>query len=162
MTNQEIFELMDRFERSSIRMLRLSTNAVTLEMSKDAPLAPAIPAAPAAPVAPAAPGAPAASAAPPASAAPAAAQESAKTAASAPATITAPLAGVFYAASAPGEAPFVRVGDRVKQGDTVCLMEAMKMISEIPAPCDCVITQVFKENGVLAGYGEPLFGVQPC
>ena len=153
MTNQEIFELMDRFERSSIRMMRLSTNAVTLEMSKDAPLAPAMPAAPAAP---------AASAAPPASAATAAAQESAKTAASAPGTITAPLAGVFYAAPAPGEAPFVRVGDRVKQGDTVCLIEAMKMISEIPAPCDCVITQVFKENGVLAGYGEPLFGIQPC
>lgn len=72
MTNQEIFELMDRFERSSIRMMRLSTNAVTLEMSKDAPLAPAMPAAP---------GAPAASAAPSASAAPVAAQESAKTAA---------------------------------------------------------------------------------
>ncbi|MGN0991529.1 MAG: acetyl-CoA carboxylase biotin carboxyl carrier protein [Candidatus Ventricola sp.] len=153
MTNQEIFELMDRFERSSIRMMRLSTNAVTLEMSKDAPLAPAMSAAPAAP---------AASAAPSVSAAPAAAQESAKTAASAPGTITAPLAGVFYAAPAPGEAPFVRVGDRVKQGDTVCLMEAMKMISEIPAPCDCVITQVFKENGVLAGYGELLFGIQPC
>ena len=150
MTNQEIFELMDRFERSSIRMMRLSTNAVTLEMSKDAPLAPAMSAAPVAPAAPSA------------SAAPAAAQESAKTAASAPGTITAPLAGVFYAASAPGEAPFVRVGDRVKQGDTVCLMEAMKMISEIPAPCDCVITQVFKENGVLAGYGELLFGIQPC
>ena len=159
MTNQEIFELMDRFERSSIRMLRLSTNAVTLEMSKDAPLALAMPGAP---VAPAAPVAPVAPAAPSASAAPAAAQESAKTAASAPGTITAPLEGVFYAAPAPGEAPFVRVGDRVKQGDTVCLMEAMKMISEIPAPCDCVITQVFKENGVLAGYGEPLFGVQPC
>lgn len=153
MTNQEIFELMDRFERSSIRMMRLSTNAVTLEMSKDAPLAPAMPAAPGAPVAPAAPAA---------SAAPTAAQESAKTAASAPGTITAPLAGVFYAAPAPGEAPFVRVGDRVKQGETVCLMEAMKMISEIPAPCDCVITQVFKENGMLAGYGEPLFGIQPC
>ena len=149
MTNQVIFELMDRFERSSIRMLRLSTSAATLEMSKDAPLAPVAPVASAAPVAPAAS----------AKGAPAAAQESA---ASAPGTITAPLAGVFYAASAPGEAPFVRVGDRVKQGDTMCLMEAMKMISEIPAPCDCVITQVFKENGVLAGYGEPLFGVQPC
>ncbi|MGN0775592.1 MAG: acetyl-CoA carboxylase biotin carboxyl carrier protein [Candidatus Ventricola sp.] len=152
MTNQEIFELMDRFERSSIRMMRLSTGTSTLEMSKDAPAAPAVPTAPLAPAAPF-------------MAAPAAAQESAQpSAAGEPAacTITAPLAGVFYAASAPGEAPYVRVGDRVKQGDTVCLMEAMKMISEIPAPCDCVITQVFKENGVLAGYGEPLFGVQPC
>ena len=117
MTNQEIFELMDRFERSAIRTLRLSRDGTTLEMSKDAPC------------------------------------ES---------TIDAPLAGVFYAAGAPGEAPFVREGDRVKQGDTVCLMEAMKMISEIPAPCDCVITRVLKENGELAGYGEPLFGYRPC
>ena len=145
MTNQEIFELMDRFERSAIRMLRLSRDGTTLEMSKDAP-------------------APAASAGSVSS--PAAAAQSAQPAAAAPvpneSTIDAPLAGVFYAASAPGEAPFVREGDRVKQGDTVCLMEAMKMISEIPAPCDCVITRVLKENGVLAGYGEPLFGYRPC
>ena len=143
MTNQEIFELMDRFERSAIRMMRLSSDGTTLEMSKDA-LAPAVPAMPA----------------------PAAAPEGAQTPASVSSpcadTINAPLAGVFYAASAPGEAPYVRVGDRVKQGDTVCLMEAMKMISEIPAPCDCVITSVLKENGELAGYDEPLFGYRPC
>ena len=145
MTNQEIFELMDRFERSAIRTLRLSRDGTTLEMSKDAPAAPAM-TSPAAPV-------------------PAAAQSAQPAAAaSAPceSTIDAPLAGVFYAASAPGEAPFVREGDRVKQGDTVCLMEAMKMISEIPAPCDCIITRVLKENGELAGYGEPLFGYRPC
>lgn len=145
MTNQEIFELMDRFERSAIRTLRLSRDGTTLEMSKDAPAAPAM-TSPAAPV-------------------PAAAQSAQPAAAaSAPceSTIDAPLAGVFYAASAPGEAPFVREGDRVKQGDTVCLMEAMKMISEIPAPCDCIITRVLKENGALAGYGEPLFGYRPC
>ena len=137
MTNQEILELMDRFERSAIRTLRLSRDGTTLEMSKDTPAAPAL-------ASPAAPAPAAAAAAPCAS------------------TIDAPLAGVFYAASAPGEAPFVREGDRVKQGDTVCLMEAMKMISEIPAPCDCVITRVLKENGALAGYGEPLFGYRPC
>ena len=145
MTNQEIFELMDRFERSAIRTLRLSRDGTTLEMSKDALAAPAM-TSPAAPV-------------------PAAAQSAQPAAAaSAPceSTIDAPLAGVFYAASAPGEAPFVREGDRVKQGDTVCLMEAMKMISEIPAPCDCIITRVLKENGGLAGYGEPLFGYRPC
>ena len=139
MTNQEIFELMDRFEHSAIRTLRLSRDGTTLEMSKDAP----------------------------AVAAPAPAVQSAQpSAAEAPvlceSTIDALLAGVFYAAGAPGEAPFVREGDRVKQGDTVCLMEAMKMISEIPAPCDCIITRVLKENGGLAGYGEPLFGYRPC
>ena len=133
MTNQEIFELMDRFERSAIRTLRLSWDGTTLEMSKDALAAPAL-----------------------TSPAPAAAPAPCES------TIDAPLAGVFCAASAPGEAPYVREGDRVKQGDTVCLMEAMKMISEIPAPCDCIITQVLKENGELAGYGEQLFGYRPC
>ena len=145
MTNQEIFELMDRFERSAIRTLRLSRDGTTLEMSKDAPAAPAM-------ISPAAPVPAAAQSAQPAAAASAPCES----------TIDAPLAGVFYAASAPGEAPFVREGDRVKQGDTVCLMEAMKMISEIPAPCDCIITRVLKENGALAGYGEPLFGYRPC
>ena len=145
MTNQEIFELMDRFERSAIRTLRLSRDGTTLEMSKDAPAAPAL-------TSPAAPAPVAVPSAQPAAAASAPCES----------TIDAPLAGVFYAASAPGEAPFVREGDRVKQGDTVCLMEAMKMISEIPAPCDCIITQVLKENGELAGYGEPLFGYRPC
>ena len=145
MTNQEIFELMDRFERSAIRMLRLSRDGTTLEMSKDAPAAPAL-TSPAAPAPVAVPSA----------------QPAAASSAPCESTIDAPLAGVFYAASAPGEAPFVREGDRVKQGDTVCLMEAMKMISEIPAPCDCVITRVLKENGELAGYGEPLFGYRPC
>lgn len=145
MTNQEIFELMDRFERSAIRTLRLSRDGTTLEMSKDAPAAPAL-------TSPAAPAPVAVQSAQPAAASSAPCES----------TIDAPLAGVFYAASAPGEAPFVREGDRVKQGDTVCLMEAMKMISEIPAPCDCVITRVLKENGELAGYGEPLFGYRPC
>ena len=142
MTNQEIFELMDRFERSAIRMLRLSRDGTTLEMSKDALAVPA-------------PTSPASAAAP-------SAQPDAAVPVPNESTIDAPLAGVFYAACAPGEAPFVREGDRVKQGDTVCLMEAMKMISEIPAPCDCVITRVLKENGGLAGYGEPLFGYRPC
>ena len=145
MTNQEIFELMDRFERSAIRTLRLSRDGTTLEMSKDAPAAPAL-------TSPAAPAPVAVQSAQPAAASSAPCES----------TIDAPLAGVFYAASAPGEAPFVREGDRVKQGDTVCLMEAMKMISEIPAPCDCIITRVLKENGALAGYGEPLFGYRPC
>ena len=55
--------------------------------------------------------------------------------------ITAPMVGTFYA---------------------VCLLEAMKMMSEIPAPCDCEITAVLKENGALVSFGEPLFRYKPC
>ena len=66
------------------------------------------------------------------------------------------------AASAPEQPPFVKVGDRVRKGQPVCLLEAMKMMSEIPAPCDCEITAVLKENGALVSFGEPLFRYQPC
>ena len=69
----------------------------------------------------------------------------------------APLVGCYYSAPAPDQPPFVSVGDRVKKGQTLCLIEAMKMMSEIPAPCDCVIEAVLKENGALVAYQEPLF-----
>ena len=77
-------------------------------------------------------------------------------------TITAPLVGTFYAAPAPDSPPFVTAGGRVKKGETVCLIEAMKMMSEVSAPCDCVIEEVVKANGELAAFGEPLFRYRPC
>ena len=64
--------------------------------------------------------------------------------------MTAPLVGTYYAAPGPEQPPFVKAGDRVKKGETLCLIEAMKMMSEVPAPCDCVIDAVLKENGELA------------
>ena len=70
--------------------------------------------------------------------------------------ITAPLVGTFYAASAPDAAPYVQVGDHVKKGQTVCLMEAMKMMNEVQAPCDCVIEAVLQQDGALVSFGEPL------
>jgi acetyl-CoA carboxylase biotin carboxyl carrier protein len=76
--------------------------------------------------------------------------------------VTAPLVGTFYAAPAPDQAAYVAVGDRVKEGQTLCLLEAMKMMSEIKAPCDCVIEEVLKENGSLAAFGDPLLRYTPC
>ena len=139
MTNEEIFDLMDRFGRSNLQSLKLSMQDFSIELTHPAPAA--APAAVPAPVSVAAPAA--------APAAPAPAQE-------VPA-ITAPLVGTYYAASAPDQAPFVAVGDRVSKGQTVCLIEAMKMMSEVPAPCDCVIEEIFKSNGDLVAFGEPLF-----
>lgn len=75
-------------------------------------------------------------------------------------TIDAPLVGTFYAASAPDAAPFVQSGDQVKKGQTVCILEAMKMINEIPAPCDCVIEEVLVQDQALVGYGDPLFRIR--
>ena len=70
--------------------------------------------------------------------------------------------GTYYAAPAPGQPPFVSVGDRVKKGQPLCLIEAMKMMSEIPAPCDSVIEEALKADGQLAAFDEPLFRYQPC
>lgn len=76
------------------------------------------------------------------------------------ATIDAPLVGTFYTASSPDAQPFVQVGDRVKKGQIVCILEAMKMINEIPAPCDCVIEEVLVQNQALVGFGDPMFRVR--
>ena len=65
--------------------------------------------------------------------------------------------GTFYAAASPEQPPFVQAGDSVEKGQTVCLMEAMKMMSEVAAPWDCVIEEVLAENGALAAYDAPLF-----
>ena len=56
----------------------------------------------------------------------------------------------------PTQPPFVQVGDKVQKGQTVCLMEAMKMMSEVKAPCDCVIEAILQEDGALVSFGDPL------
>ena len=143
MTNQEILELMARFDASSLTSFKLHSKDADLEMGKGIPAAPAAAAAPA--VAPAAPAVPA-----PAPAAPAAAP------APEGKCITAPVVGTFYMAPAPDQPPFVQVGDKVQKGQTVCLMEAMKMMSEVKAPCDCVIEAILQEDGALVSFGDSL------
>lgn len=137
MTNQEIFALMDRFEASTLHTMKLSCQDFSIELTRGGAAAPmSVPTAVPSP-APAAPKA------------------------EAPA-ISAPLVGTYYAAPAPGQEPFVSVGKQVKKGQTVCLIEAMKMMSEVPAPCDCVIEEVLKADGDLAAFGEALFRYKPC
>lgn len=71
--------------------------------------------------------------------------------------IKSPLVGVFYAASSPDSAPFVKLGDKVKAGQTVCIIEAMKMMNEIKADHDGVVLDVCAENGNVVEYGQTLF-----
>ena len=80
-----------------------------------------------------------------------------KAVAVAAAPVAAPAAA---AAPAPDAAPFVQVGDKVQKGQTVCILEAMKAMSEIPAPMDCVIEEVLLDNGSLAAFDAPLFRVR--
>ncbi|MBO5154544.1 MAG: acetyl-CoA carboxylase biotin carboxyl carrier protein [Eubacterium sp.] len=74
--------------------------------------------------------------------------------------ITSPIVGTFYAAPAPDAAPFVKVGDHVKNGQTVCILEAMKLMNEIQSEFDCEIEAVLVSNEQKVEYGQPLFRVK--
>lgn len=74
--------------------------------------------------------------------------------------VQSPLVGIFYAAPAPGEAPFVTPGKEIKKGETLCLIEAMKMMSEVLAPADCVVEAVLAKDGEPVGYGDPLLRIR--
>ena len=73
--------------------------------------------------------------------------------------IVSPMVGVFYAAPAENADPFVKTGDRVKKGDTLCIIEAMKLMNEITAERDGVITEVCAENGQVVDFGTVLFKI---
>ena len=75
-------------------------------------------------------------------------------------TICAPIVGVFYAAPSPESDPYVHVGKRVKKGDVVCIIEAMKCMNEIQAEEDGEITAVLATNGELVEYNQPLFAIK--
>lgn len=106
-------------------------------------------------------------AAPAAAPAPAAALE-AKPAATPPAepagqeghVVKAPMVGTFYRSPSPDAKPFVEVGQSVKEGDTICIIEAMKLMNEINAECDGEIVKVYVENGQAVQYGERLFAIR--
>jgi acetyl-CoA carboxylase biotin carboxyl carrier protein len=95
--------------------------------------------------------------------APAAAPVAAAAAVAAPAAepqghvVKSPMVGTFYRCSAPGAAPYVEIGSSVKEGDTLCLIEAMKLMNEIDADISGVIKQILVENGQPVEFGQPLF-----
>ncbi len=113
----------------------------------------------AAPVALAAP-VTAAAPTPAAMAAPVAAAEVAAPAAPSGHAVKSPMVGTFYRASSPGASAFVQVGSQVKEGDTLCIIEAMKILNEIDADKSGTITQVLCENGQAVEYGQPLFIIE--
>src|SRR5512134_940849 len=103
----------------------------------------------------------AAPAAAPAAAAPATAP-AAEPVVEAPAghAVASPMVGTFYRSSAPGSAPFVDIGSQVKVGDTLCIIEAMKMMNEIESDKAGVVKAILKENGQPVEYGEALFIIE--
>ena len=116
-------------------------------------------------VATAAPAAPAAPVAPPtvseiAEAAAVTAAAVAAELAAAGHTVKSPMVGTFYRSSSPGAAPFVQVGDTVKEGDTLCIIEAMKILNEIESDKSGTVKQVLCENGQAVEYGQALYIIE--
>lgn len=71
--------------------------------------------------------------------------------------VKSPMVGTFYRSSAPGSAAYVEVGSTVKEGDTLCIIEAMKLLNEIDSDKAGVVTQILVENGQPVEFGQPLF-----
>ena len=74
-------------------------------------------------------------------------------------SVTSPMVGVFYRAPAENAEPYVKVGDAVKAGTVLCLVEAMKMMNEITAECDGTIAEICVENGQVVDFGKELFRI---
>lgn len=76
-------------------------------------------------------------------------------------TVNSPMVGTFYRAPAPGEPSFVEVGDRIRAGQTVCIIEAMKLMNEIEAEVSGRVVQILVQNGEPVEYGQPLIRIDP-
>jgi acetyl-CoA carboxylase biotin carboxyl carrier protein len=75
-------------------------------------------------------------------------------------TVKSPMVGTFYRAASPGAKSFIEIGSQVKEGETVCIIEAMKILNEIEADKSGTITQILVENGQAVEYGQPLFVIE--
>jgi len=146
---RKIKTLIDLVQQSGIAELEITEGEERVRISRGgAGVPPAVPAAPAmtaVPVVPSAAAAPGAAAAPEAEPVPEGH------------VIRSPMVGTFYRSSAPGAKAFVEVGQAVKAGDTLCIIEAMKLLNEIEADQDGIVKAVVVENGQPVEYGEPLF-----
>ncbi len=151
MKHEEIKELISIFDESDLTRLKINDKDFSMTLEKGTLQAVATPALAAVP------------AAAPVAAAPAAEQASVAEESAAAAvgdTIDSPMVGTFYVAPSPGAPAFVKVGDKVSKGDTIGIVEAMKIMNEIEAEFDCVIKQRLVEDGQPVEFGTPLFEVE--
>jgi acetyl-CoA carboxylase biotin carboxyl carrier protein len=148
---RKVKKLIELLDESGIAEIEITEGEDSVRISRYASSAPVV-TAPAPFPAPAAP-----------AAAPAAATQSGEAAAPAEApeedgfVVTAPMVGTYYAASSPGAAPYVQVGDRINEGDTLCIIEAMKMMNQIEADVSGVVKSIRIQNGEPVEFGQVLF-----
>jgi acetyl-CoA carboxylase biotin carboxyl carrier protein len=74
--------------------------------------------------------------------------------------VKSPMVGTFYRAASPGAKSFVEIGSQVKEGETICIIEAMKILNEIESDKAGTVTQILGENGQAVEYGQPLFVIE--
>ena len=75
--------------------------------------------------------------------------------------VKSPIVGTFYGSPSPGSEPFVKVGSYIESGQTLCIVEAMKLMNEIESETSGEVLRIFAENGQPVEYGQPLFGIRP-
>jgi acetyl-CoA carboxylase biotin carboxyl carrier protein len=147
---RKVKKLIELLEESGIAEIEIKEGEESVRISRAPASPPPVMAAPAAAPAPA-PAAPAAPAAAPAPAEPAEAEVPEGH------VIKSPMVGTFYRAPSPGASPFVEVGQQVNVGDTLCIIEAMKLLNQIEADQAGVIKAILVENGQPVEYDQPLF-----
>ena len=152
---RKVKKLIELLDESGIAEIEITEGDESVRISRYAQGAPVAvstaappPAAPAAMAAPAPAAAPAAEPASPAESPPVKEEDGYE--------VTAPMVGTFYTASSPGSAPFIQVGDRVSEGDTLCIIEAMKMMNQIEADVTGVVKSIRVQNGEPVEYGQVL------
>ncbi|MDR1230864.1 MAG: acetyl-CoA carboxylase biotin carboxyl carrier protein [Spirochaetaceae bacterium] len=148
MNEQFIYSIIERFDASSLTALTYSESGQSLILEKGGKgeAARTLPAAPAGPA-----GSPAPS------------QQTAPNTPAAPAggdVITSPIVATFYASNMPDAPPFVKPGDKVKKGQTLCILEAMKMMNKLDAEADCEILAIKAKPGDLVEFGQVLFEIR--
>lgn len=148
----ELKELVELFSKSNIDQLDLDQEGLTLKLAKKKEKLVAAPVAAAAPATAVA----VATEAVPAPAANAASDEDASLV-----HVTSPIVGTFYRAPNPNADVFVKIGDTVHKGQTMCIVEAMKLMNEIQADNDGVVAKILVENGQGVEFGQPLFALKP-
>jgi len=151
---RKVKKLIELLDESGIAEIEITEGEEAVRISRYPTGAAAAPAPVYAPPPPAAP--------PPQAAAPAPPSASASEPAAAPPEedgfrVSAPMVGTFYSSSSPGAAPYVQVGDSISEGDTLCIIEAMKMMNQIEADVSGVIKSIRVQNGEPVEYGQTLF-----
>ena len=162
MEDTKLYELIDRFEGSSLTLLHLEEGDLKIRLERA--LTPgALPASTGSAVSSACGSPSAGSAVSSACGSPSAGSavsSACSPASAAPAQVKAPLVGVFYAAPKPEEPPFVQVGQEVRKGQVLCLVEAMKMMNELTSPVDGIVRAIHGRNGELVEFDQVLFEIE--